>query len=288
VCYGHLSILCLNCRQQPAAAQYYRNCRKLLAPRGDKCGYAFGMKVHIGCSGYYYRHWQGLWYPADISASRWFSFYAAHFDTLEINASFYRFPTASAVARWRAQAPDGFIYTIKAPRLITHRRRFRNCDAQIAVFYRTLSVLGEKLGCVLFQMPPSLHYTPEALERVLSGLDSGFRNVVEFRHQSWWNDTAISAIAGAGAIFCSVHAPGLPDDIICPDGRIYLRLHGVPWYRQDYSEAELAAWAARIRESRGREIWAYFNNDDQAHAPFNALIFRDMLQGAKAYSRQPQ
>jgi len=236
------------------------------------------MEMHIGCSGYYYRHWQGLWYPADLSASKWFSFYAGRFDTLEINASFYRFPTASAVKRWRAQASDGFVYTIKAPRLITHRRRFRNCDAAIEDFYHTISALDGALGCVLFQMPPSVHYSQETLAWILSRLDGGFRNVVEFRHPSWWNDAAIAEVARAGAIFCSVHAPGLPDDIICPDGHIYLRFHGVPWYRQHYSQAQLVSWADRVRESRATEIWAYFNNDHQAFAPANAVTFRNMLQ----------
>lgn len=240
------------------------------------------MGTHVGCSGYYYRHWHGLWYPADLTISHWFSFYAAHFSTLEINASFYRFPTSSAVRRWQVQAPDGFVYTIKAPRLITHRRRFRNCDAQIEDFYRTISGLGEKLGCVLFQMPPSVHYSQEMLALILSRFDAGFRNVVEFRHQSWWNDAAITAVTRAGAIFCSVHASGLPDDIICPDGRIYLRFHGVPWYRQYYSEDELAVWADRVRESRAKEVWAYFNNDHQAFAPANATAFRDMLRERRA------
>ncbi len=235
------------------------------------------MNTRIGCSGYYYRGWAGLWYPDGLPAHRWFAWYADHFDTVEINASFYRFPTDSAVSRWMRQAPDGFVYSVKAPRIITHRKRFHDCARQLADLYEILAPLGDRLGCLLFQMPPTFHFNATNLGRILAGLCPGFRNVVEFRHASWWNRDVFQAIEDSGAIFCSVHAPGLPDDMIVSHGDLYLRMHGDPWYRHDYSDKELAGRADRLRMSGAKTIWTYFNNDAGAAAPNNAHRLRELL-----------
>jgi len=235
------------------------------------------MLVRIGCSGYYYRGWAGRWYPKGLSARRRFVWYAEHFDTVEINASFYRFPTGSAVSRWIKQAPVGFIYSIKAPRIITHRKRFHDCARQIADFYEVLAPLSDRLGCLLFQMPPTFPFSEENLGRILVGLRPGFRNVVEFRHASWWKQKVYQALERAGAIFCSVHAPRLPDEVIVCNGFAYLRFHGDPWYRHDYSDKELAEWTARLRISGAKIIWIYFNNDAGAAAPRNARRLRTLL-----------
>lgn len=241
------------------------------------------MDVRIGCSGYAYRHWRGPWYPPELPARRWFTFYAERFDTLEINASFYRFPTASAVDRWRRQAPEGFTYTIKAPRLITHLKRFAGCEALLDDFYSTVAGLGPHLGCVLFQLPPTLHHAPEALDGILAGMRPGFRNILEFRHASWWREAVFAALRRRGIGFCSVAAAGLPEDLIVTGDEAYLRLHGDPWYGQEFSEAELAAWAARIHAlGAGRHperIWVYFNNDAQGFAPRNAAMLARLLSG---------
>lgn len=232
----------------------------------------------IGCSGYYYRGWQDIWYPDQMKTHRWFGYYAEHFDTVEINASFYRFPTQSGVRRWYRQAPKDFTYSVKAPRLITHMKRFSGTERLLADFYGVLAnELKEKLGCVLFQMPPSMHYKPESLERILKQMQPGFCNVLEFRHASWWCEDVYAQFRKAGVIFCSVHAPGLPDDIISTARDIYVRLHGDPWCQQNYSEAELSGWAGRIRSARAKRVWVYFNNDSQAFAPSNALHLRKLL-----------
>jgi len=235
------------------------------------------MLVKTGCSGYYYRGWAGRWYPEGLSAHHRFVWYAEHFDTVEINASFYRFPTDSAVSRWIQQAPDGFIYSIKAPRLITHLKRFHDCARQIADFYEVLAPLGDRLGCLLFQMPPSFQFSEANLDHVLAGLRPGFRNVVEFRHASWWKQKVYQALEQAGAIFCSVHAPQLPDDMIVNHGILYLRMHGDPWYAQRYNERELMHWARRIRAAHPAEAWIYFNNDANAAAPVNAARLHRLL-----------
>lgn len=235
--------------------------------------------MHIGCSGYYYHGWQGRWYPRELKPHRWFAHYAEHFDTVEINASFYRFPGTTAVRRWYRQAPAGFLYSVKAPRLITHLKRFHDTGRLMRDLYAVLAdELLDRLGCILFQMPPSLHYEPDTLERILDQFDPAFQNVCEFRHASWWRDEVYTALHHAGAIFCSLHAPALPDDLIPMHDTLYLRMHGVPWYRQNYTDAELTALAACIRTTRARQAWVYFNNDTGAFAPANALRLKRLLQ----------
>lgn len=237
----------------------------------------------VGTSGYYYRHWAGGFYPADLKTHKWFGYYAERFDTVELNASFYRFPTESAVKRWHRQAPEGFTYAVKAPRLITHLKRFHDTEGLMADLYGVLGAhLKERLGPVLFQMPPSLHFDDERLEAILAQLDPSVTNVLEFRHPSWWRADVQRRIAKAGAVFVSVSAPNLPDDLAVSRGRLYLRMHGVPMYRQDYADDALAAWAGRLRASGAREGWIYFNNDAEAHAPRNAATLRGLLADAAA------
>ncbi|HXH64258.1 MAG TPA: DUF72 domain-containing protein, partial [Mariprofundaceae bacterium] len=239
--------------------------------------YRCSMDVHIGCSGYYYRHWQGPWYPEALPASRWFAFYAEHFDTVEINSSFYRFPTAATARRWLRQAPDGFVYSLKAPRLITHLKRFHDCASLLDDFYGVLAGLGAHLGCVLFQLPPSLHFSEPMLAQLAGAMRPDFRNVIEFRHAGWWRPEVFAALRESRIGFCSVAAPGLPDELVVTAPDVYLRLHGDPWYAQDYSEAELAAWAARLEAADAMRAWVYFNNDHHAFATANAAALKRLL-----------
>lgn len=235
------------------------------------------MDVRIGCSGYYYRHWQGLWYPEDLPTSRWFAFYAERFDTVEINSSFYRFPTAATVRRWLKQAPENFVYAVKAPRLITHLKRFHDCTSLLDDFFGVLTGLGAHLGCVLFQLPPSLHYSEQALAQLLTAMHPDFRTVIEFRHAGWWRPEVVAAMRENRIGFCAVAAPGLPDELMATAPDVYLRLHGDPWYAQDYGEAELKSWAARIQNVDAERTWIYFNNDAHAFAPANAMFLRRLL-----------
>lgn len=239
-----------------------------------------GKRVWVGCSGYFYWGWRGRFYPEDAPPSRWFELYAQQFDTVEMNSTFYRFPTESTVKRWLKKAPPNFRFTVKAPRSITHIERMGE-SASVARLYAVLRGLGDHLGAVLFQLPPSLHYSPENLERVLRPLEPGFDNALEFRHPSWWREEVYRALDAAGAVFVSVSAPDLPERYLETAGRAYLRFHGRDtWYRYLYTEEELAAWAGRVRAGSARLVYAYFNNDPEAAAPTNAAAFRRMLEGA--------
>ena len=142
-------------------------------------------------------------------------------------------------------------------------------------------ILGERMGCFLCQLPPSYHFTEARLGAILSQLDHSRRNVVEFRHASWWNDTVYAAFRGTGTIFCSCSGPRLPDALVRKTDDVYLRLHGPKrWYRHEYSHSELAEWADKIWASGARRAWIYFNNDYEGFAPRNALTMRGLLKEA--------
>jgi uncharacterized protein YecE (DUF72 family) len=228
--------------------------------------------VYVGCSGWYYRHWAHLFYPDGLPTSRWFGHYASQFNTVELNAPFYSWPTLTSVRGWSRQCDRGdFTYTIKVNELITHIKRFARTDTLVKDFGLIADMLGERFGCFLFQLPPSFSYTAPRLHRILRQLDPRRRNVVEFRHASWWNEKVYAAFRASGIIFCSTSGPRLPDELIKTANDVYLRFHGkTQWYRDDYTDEELAQWAARVKDSGAERVWAYFNNDREGYAIKNA------------------
>jgi len=234
-------------------------------------------RYHVGCSGWFYWKWRGLFYPEALPTDEWFSYYAKHFKTVEINASFYSWPTEASLKAWlKAAGKRRFIYTVKVCELITHVKQFKGTKQLVKDFGVVADILGPKMGCFLFQLPPSYHYTSVRLRSVLSQLDHRRRNVVEFRHASWWNEDVFRAFRKTGTIFCSCSAPRLPDTLVRTSDEIYLRFHGTKrWYRHDYSKEELISWASRIKASGAKTSWIYFNNDFGAHATKNA---RELLR----------
>jgi uncharacterized protein YecE (DUF72 family) len=242
--------------------------RSLVQPAGRSAT----MTAFVGCSGWFYWHWRDRFYPPGLAGSRWFQHYASTFRTVELNAPFYAWPKVQSVRNWRKQvARRKFLYTIKANDLITHVKRFTRTAELVKDFSHVADLLGPHMGCFLFQLPPSFRYSPAALRRVLRQLDPSRRNVVEFRHKSWWNEKVYAAFREAGAIFCCVSGPRLPDELVKTADDVYVRFHGTTrWYRHDYTSEELAAWALKIRESRARRAWVYFNNDRECYAIKNA------------------
>jgi uncharacterized protein YecE (DUF72 family) len=260
-------------------AQKMRTARMAAPVEQKKSETQLTSSSYIGCSGWFYWKWRAQFYPVDMPTSAWFSHYAQQFDTVEINASFYSWPTVANVKSWlRQPSQKDFVYTVKVCELITHIKKFEGVQELVRDFGMIADVLGDRMGCFLFQMPPSYRYTEERLHLILDQLDHGRRNVVEFRHASWWNDTVYSAFRERGTIFCSCSAPRLPDELVRTADEIYLRLHGPDrWYRHDYSEAELIRWVDRIRASGAPRTWIYFNNDYDGFAPRNALTMRRLL-----------
>jgi uncharacterized protein YecE (DUF72 family) len=235
------------------------------------------LQLHVGCSGWFYWHWRGGFYPGELPTSSWFNHYAKRFKTVELNAPFYSWPTIATVKSWVRQAGRrNFVYTVKVSELITHVKRFVGTKRLVADFGHISDLLGPRMGCFLFQLPPSFHYTSSRLKRILSQLDPSRRNVVEFRHKSWWNERVYAAFRSTGTIFCSCSGPRLPDELVKTADEVYVRFHGVKqWYRHDYTPAELAVWSERIRASGARRAWVYFNNDRDGYAIKNA---RELLR----------
>ncbi|MDB5620726.1 DUF72 domain-containing protein [Tardiphaga sp.] len=245
---------------------------------GAKGPLQFKQSVHVGCSGWRYWKWRDSFY-ADVAQQNWFKHYLKRFDTVEINASFYSWPTVAGVQAWKRQpGKKKFVYTVKVCEHITHIRKFKDTKTLIRDFGMIADILGDRMGCFLFQLPPSYRYTKTRLNDIVSQLDPARRNVVEFRHASWWNEEVYEAFRKAGVIFCSSSGPRLPDQLIRTADEVYVRLHGPKrWYSHDYSKSELATWTDRIKASRAKRAWIYFNNDNDAHAPKNATTLRRML-----------
>lgn len=235
--------------------------------------------AQVGCSGWFYWHWRGAFYPTELPTKNWFTHYAEHFKTVELNAPFYSWPTVATVKSWIRQAGRRrFVYTVKVCELITHTKRFAGTKTLVRDFGLIADLLGPRMGCFLFQLPPSFHYTPAGLKRILSQLDHRRRNVVEFRHRSWWNEAVYKAFRETGTIFCSCSGPRLPDELIKTAEDVYVRFHGVKnWYRHDYTDEQLAVWAKRIGNSGASTAWVYFNNDRDGYAIKNAKTLSRLL-----------
>ena len=237
------------------------------------------MQAHVGCSGWFYWHWRGIFYPRSGGTENWFRHYTTNFSTVELNAPFYSWPRLATVKSWVRNAPEEFRYSVKVNRLITHEKRLVRTRMLVEEFCATEKILGQKLGCFLFQFPPSYRYTPSRLASIVRQLNPRYRNAVEFRHKSWWRESVYRRFRERGLIFCSVSAPRLPEDLVRTQDAIYVRLHGSSrWYRHDYSAQELNVLADRIGSSGAREAWIYFDNDRNAFAIKNAQELGALLR----------
>jgi len=237
--------------------------------------------LRIGTSGWAYSHWKQRFYPSDVPPRQWLEFYAGHFDSVEINASFYHLPPAATFAGWRERTPPGFLFAVKAPRQITHWRRLANCEEALGTFLDRAKLLGEKLGPVLFQCPPRWRADAELLGEFLACLPQGPHYVFEFRDPSWLCEEVYGELRQAGAGLCRSSSPAFPDAAVETAPFVYLRMHGgTSLYNSCYSEEELAIWAKRVRAWRegGLAAYVYFNNDARAYAVENARSLARLLR----------
>lgn len=239
---------------------------------------ALARRLFVGTSGFSYPHWRGVFYPPGLRHADELAYYRARFDALELNTTFYRLPSPDAVRHWD-EALAGATVVMKGPRLITHLHKLVHCEDAEAVFFERVRPL-RALKVVLWQLPPMLHRNVGRLDAFLGRLPRTVRHAVEFRHESWWDDSVAKVLKAHDAAFVAVSIAGLPDTLVPTGDLLYLRFHGlgaIP-YAWSYSRAELSKWARRVKPvSKGRAVLAFFNNDLFALAPRDAARFRALL-----------
>ena len=239
---------------------------------------------YIGCSGWHYDHWRGLYYPAELPKSRWLQFYAQQFNTVELNNSFYHLPSEKAFATWRDSTPDNFIFAVKVSRYITHVKKLRNLDLAVQNFISRASFLRQKLGPLLYQLPPSLKRNDTLLESFLDSLPQEYQHVIEFRHESWIDEHVFAILRKHNTALCVFDMPEFSCPLVVTSDFAYIRFHGSQWlYSSCYSDEELSHWAQRIaRLSQDiKSVYIYFNNDAEAFAVRNAVTLASFLHSVK-------
>ena len=240
-----------------------------------------GAKYYIGTSGWVYAHWRDVFYPPKLPQSKWLEFYTGHFSTVELNNSFYRLPSEQAFSNWRATSPEGFRYAVKVSRFITHIKRLKDVAEPAETFLQRARHLNEKLGPLLYQLPPNMHRNDERLESFLRLLPKGPRHVIEFRHQSWLDEGVFDILRRHEIGFCVFDMPGLPCPLLSTADFAYIRFHGSSGlYFSCYSNEELEDWARRI-SGLAKDldtVYIYFNNDAEGFAIKNAQTMAERLQ----------
>ena len=235
-------------------------------------------QIRVGTSGWTYPHWRNIFYPLACQKSRWLEYYSEHFDTVELNATFYRLPKAKTVEGWKRRTPDFFLWAVKANKYITHTKRLRESKEPLERFYSVASALEEKLGPILFQLPPSLPFDEERFRGFCRCLNGSHRHALEVRHPSWMSDRVFAILEEHNIAFCISDTAGrYPFHEAVTADFMYVRLHGSKkLYASDYSEGELQAWAQRIKQW-GKDTYLYFDNDFEGYAVGNAKRLKEIL-----------
>jgi uncharacterized protein YecE (DUF72 family) len=236
--------------------------------------------AHIGTSGWSYRHWHGPFYPADLPRKRELEFYADHFAAVELNNTFYSLPAADTLADWAQRTPDGFRFSAKLSRYATHMKKLKDPQEPLQRFLDRISVLGPKAGPVLVQLPPNWRFDEPRLADFLDVLDPRYRYAFEFRDPSWFDDRALDLLARHDAALCCYDLAGHTSPRQAITDFVYVRLHGPePGYQGSYDTATLAGWAGALStwSRQGRDVYVFFDNDADGHAPLDAARLAGML-----------
>ena len=242
------------------------------------------LHYYIGTSGWHYDHWRYRFYPEKSAKADWLGFYVSHFNTVELNNSFYRLPSENAFANWYKSSPASFIFAVKVSRFITHIKRLKNSEEPLDTFITRAKGLSEKLGPLLYQLPPNMHRDDNRLESFLSILPQGMKHVFEFRHQSWIEETVFEILRKYNVGLCIFDMPSVTCPVVATADFAYARFHGgAELYSSCYSDEELADWAKKLAGLTAdlKAIYIYFNNDVEAFAVKNALTLRSYLQSMK-------
>lgn len=270
----------------PNPKMHVRNWRR---PPG--LAYAAGMqdeRLHIGTSGWTYRHWRGGFYPTGVPQRLWLAHYTSVFRCVEINGSFYGLPKEETFRGWGEQVPPGFRFAVKGSRHVTHYKRLKDVEESVLRVTDRARALGEHLGPILWQLRPDMAVDLPRLESFLAVLPSDLSHVLEPRHPSWFDDAVRERCREAGVALASYEMLGHEEVGPLTAPFVYVRFHGLTSkYGGSYGDDALRPWAARCREwlDDGREVWAFFNNDIGGHAVFDARRLLSMVEGGPAHSQ---
>lgn len=241
--------------------------------------------IHIGTSGWSYKHWKEVWYPAKLPSTRWLPWYAERFSTTEINGSFYRLPSAETVEKWTEQVPPGFLFCPKMSRYLTHMKKLRDPEEPLERFFGVFAPMKAKMGPVLLQLPPMLAFHYDIVEhffRLLQKSYGDYEFVIEVRHPTWMEEDCFTLMAKYNIGFVISHsADEFPYSEVITARNVYVRFHGpAELYASSYSDEMLKRYALLFRKwaREGHEVWAYFNNDIYCHAVRDAQRLEEMLK----------
>jgi len=237
-------------------------------------------QIRVGTSGWSYDHWKGPFYPEHLARERMLAYYAGHFATVEINTSFYHLPAKEALKLWHESTPADFLFTAKASRYITHMKKLRDPGESVSAFLRRIRILGDKLGPILFQLPPRWRFDEQRLAAFLDTLSGEFRYAFEFRDRSWLNENTREMLSSHGAAFCIYELDGFLSPKEITGDLVYVRLHGPGGpYQGSYNDECLFGWAADFTRwaTQGHAVYCYFDNDECGYAARNALRLQTML-----------
>lgn len=237
-------------------------------------------KIYIGTSGWHYKHWRGTFYPADTKDAGQFRYYQQYFDTVEINNSFYKLPAPSTFQGWKKESPARFIFAVKASRFITHMKKLKADKSSIQKFFTHAGKLEEKLGPILFQLPPKWKINAGRLAEFLAVLPAGHRYTFEFRNPTWYQEEVFALLRQYNCAFCIYHLEKHLSPLEVTADFVYIRLHGPGnKYQGSYTKRALQQWATRCRswQQQKKDVYVYFDNDQAGYAAFNAQALREMV-----------
>ena len=238
------------------------------------------MACFIGTSGWYYPHWIERFYPQEILKKDLLAYFSSHFSTVELNNSFYHLPRKENFENWYRKTPRGFVFSVKASRTITHYKRLVDTEESLNLFLERVLYLKEKLGPILYQLPPSLEKDIDLLKHFLFSLPTHLRQTIEFRHSSWLDEEVFALLQRFNIAYCIISMGNFPVCLRASADFVYIRMHGAV-RTISYSERELKEWAGYIKKflKEGKDVYVYFNNDYQGYAVENAKTLKELLEG---------
>ena len=227
------------------------------------------MTLYVGTSGYSYKEWKGSFYPETIPAKDMLAYYASRLHAVELNNTFYRMPQPSMIESWKAQVPEHFRFSVKAPQVITHFRRLKDAGQQTQLMLKTVSALDDRLGAVIFRMPEDMKKDLKRLEIFLKELPADTPAVFDFRHPTWFDDEVVALLRSQNRVFCVSDIEELPESYSYKTADWgYVRLR-----RVRYTKAELVKWTKRIRAQQWKDTYVFFKHEDEGTGPKLAAQF---------------